>query len=90
MKILIVSPSLKLGGIERALTVLANEWANRDLQVTYVSCLKDDSFYILDTKVHIIEPNFKRSSGIINRFTFYPRLVFFLRHIVKKIILIAF
>ena len=44
MKILIVSPSLKLGGIERALTVLANEWANRDLQVIYVSCLKHNPF----------------------------------------------
>lgn len=84
MKILIIAPSRKLGGIERALSVLANEWANLGIQITYVSCLKDDSFYTLDAKIQIIEPNFKRSSGIINRFTFYPRLVFFLRHIVKK------
>lgn len=83
-KILIIAPSRKLGGIERALSVLANEWANLGIQITYVSCLKDDSFYTLDAKIQIIEPNFKRSSGIINRFTFYPRLVFFLRHIVNK------
>ena len=55
MKILIVSPSLKLGGIERALTVLANEWANRDLQVTYVSCLKHNPFYKLDSNIKLIE-----------------------------------
>ena len=84
MKILIVAPSRKLGGIERALTVLANEWANREIQVTYVSCLKHDPFYALDAKIQIVEPSFKRSNSIINRFAFYPRLVFFLRHTVKK------
>jgi len=83
-KILIIAPSRKLGGIERALTVLANEWANCDIEVTYVSCLKHNPFYVLDAKILIVEPGFKRSSSIINRFAFYPRLVFFLRHTVKK------
>ena len=67
MKILIVSPSLKLGGIERALTVLANEWANRDLQVTFVSCLKHNPFYKLDSNIKLIEPTFERSKGITDK-----------------------
>jgi GalNAc-alpha-(1->4)-GalNAc-alpha-(1->3)-diNAcBac-PP-undecaprenol alpha-1,4-N-acetyl-D-galactosaminyltransferase len=83
-KILIIAPSRKLGGIERALSVLANEWTNQGIDVIYVSCLKNDPFYALENQIQIIEPSFERSSGIINRFAFYPRLVFFLRNIVKK------
>ena len=84
MKILIVSPSLKLGGIERALTVLANEWANRDLQVTFVSCLKHNPFYKLDSNIKLIEPTFERSKGITDKILFYPRLLLFIRNEVKK------
>ena len=84
IKILIVSPSLKLGGIERALTVLANEWANRDLQVTFVSCLKHNPFYILDSNIKLIEPTFERSKGITDKILFYPRLLLFIRNEVKK------
>ncbi len=83
-KILIIAPSRKLGGIERALSVLANEWANQGIEVIYVSCLKHDPFYVLDANIQVVEPSFKRSSGIVNRFAFYPRLVFFLRNTVKK------
>ena len=84
IKILIVSPSLKLGGIERALTVLANEWANRDLQVTFVSCLKHNPFYKLDSNIKLIEPTFERSKGITDKILFYPRLLLFIRNEVKK------
>ena len=84
MKIVIIAPSRKLGGIERALSVLANEWSNLGFQVVYISCLKHDPFYTLDDKIEVIEPSFERSGGIINRFIFYPRLVFFLRQIVIK------
>lgn len=84
MKILIVSPSLKLGGIERALTVLANEWANRDLQVTFVSCLIHNPFYKLDSNIKLIEPTFERSKGITDKILFYPRLLLFIRNEVKK------
>jgi glycosyltransferase involved in cell wall biosynthesis len=84
MKILIVAPSRKMGGIERALSVLANEWAYQGYMIIYVSCLKSEPFYQLHGNIEIVEPEFKRVGGLINKFLFYPRLIFFIRLTVKK------
>ena len=84
MKILIVAPSRKMGGIERALSVIANEWAVQGFEVVYVSCLKSEPFYKLHESIKIIEPNFKRVGGIVNKLLFYPRLLLFIRKTVKK------
>lgn len=78
-KILIIAPSQKMGGIERALSVLANEWAEQDIDVVYVSCLKGIPFYELNSKIKIIEPFFKRSTSLVNKLLFYPRLLLFIR-----------
>jgi glycosyltransferase involved in cell wall biosynthesis len=79
MKILIVAPSRKNGGIERALSVLANAWAQQNFEVVYVSCLKSEPFYILNSKIKIVEPTFKRTGGLSNKLFFYPKLVSYLR-----------
>lgn len=84
MKILIVSPSLNMGGIERALTVIANEFVHKGIEVTYISCLKSDPFYFLDQRIKLIEPSFKRSGGMLNKLLFYPKLIFYLRRTAKK------
>lgn len=84
MKILIVSPSLKLGGIERALTVLANHWSLSGVDVLFLSCLKNHVFYELEKDIKSIEPNFERSHGITDKLLFYPRLLLFIRREVKK------
>jgi glycosyltransferase involved in cell wall biosynthesis len=83
IKILIIAPSRKMGGIERALSVLANEWAEQDYNVVYISCLKGKPFYQLDSKIEVIEPSFKRSSSLLNKMLFYPRLLLFIRRSVK-------
>ena len=70
MKILIIAPSRKLGGIERALSVIANEWSKKSLDITYVSCLKSDPFYKLNSNIKIVEPSFKRSIGLLNKIFF--------------------
>jgi hypothetical protein len=41
-KILIVSPSLMVGGIERALTVLANYFDTKGHEVVFISCLSGE------------------------------------------------
>ena len=84
MKILIVSPSLKLGGIERALTVLANHWSLSGVDVLFLSCLKNHVFYELEKDIKSIEPNFERSHGITDKLLFYPRLLLFIRREEKK------
>jgi GalNAc-alpha-(1->4)-GalNAc-alpha-(1->3)-diNAcBac-PP-undecaprenol alpha-1,4-N-acetyl-D-galactosaminyltransferase len=83
MKILIVAPSRKMGGIERALSVLANEWAEQGFEVVYVSCLKSEPFYHLHEKIQVVEPSFKRAGGIFNKLFFYPKLLRYLRNELK-------
>ncbi len=82
-KILIVSPSLKIGGIERALTVLANYFVTRGYEIIFISCLSGDKFYSLHENVRLVEPNFKNTGGIQKIF-FYIKLLFFLRSEIKK------
>lgn len=78
-KICIVSPSLKLGGIERALTTLANEFNERGHEIHFISCIRADHFYKLPSRVVLFEPTFIRSDSVINKFLFYPRLLWFIR-----------
>ncbi|MBZ9652569.1 glycosyltransferase [Psychroflexus montanilacus] len=84
-KICIVSPSLKLGGIERQLVLLAKYFVTKNHQVYFISCLKHNKFYKLDKKVVLIEPSFKRTTGTANKLFFYPKLIFFIRKQVKLI-----
>lgn len=83
--ICIISPSLKMGGIERALVVLANDFAARGLKVSFVSCLAGERFYQLNERVDLVEPVFRRSGSRLNKLVFYPRMLGFIRKTVKKI-----
>lgn len=83
-KLLIVSPSLKMGGIERALTNLANYFVDRGLEVVFVSCLSGKAFYKLDPRIKLVEPTFKRKGGPINKITFYFQLIKFIRSNYRK------
>jgi glycosyltransferase involved in cell wall biosynthesis len=83
--ICLISPSLKVGGIERAMVLLANDFAARGLKVSFVSCLAGEHFYQLDEEVNLIEPKFRRSASKLNKLVFYPRMLSFIRRQVKKI-----
>lgn len=83
--ICIISPSLKLGGIERALTTLANEFQVLGHEVHFITCLKDDHFYQLHGSIKIYEPNFKRTASKLNKLLFYPRLLKYIRSTVNRI-----
>jgi GalNAc-alpha-(1->4)-GalNAc-alpha-(1->3)-diNAcBac-PP-undecaprenol alpha-1,4-N-acetyl-D-galactosaminyltransferase len=82
-KICIVSPSLKIGGIERALTVLANYFVDNGHEVCFISCLAGEHFYKLDAKVNIVEPSFRRSSSSLNKVFHYLKTVLFIRKKVR-------
>lgn len=84
-KLVIISPSLKLGGIERALTVLTHEFVKKGVEVHFISCLKGTHFYKLPQTVEIYEPPFKRTNSSINKVLYYPRLLQYLRKKVKSI-----
>lgn len=83
-KICIVSPSLKLGGIERALSVLANYFVSKGHEVTFISCLAAEKFYELDSRIKLIEPGFNRTRSMVNKITYYPRMTVWLRAQIKR------
>ena len=84
-KICIISPSLKLGGIERALTTLAHEFHALGHEVHFITCLKDNHFYILPEGVILYEPTFNRRVSRANKLLFYPRLLNYICTTVNKI-----
>jgi glycosyltransferase involved in cell wall biosynthesis len=84
VSICVVSPSLKVGGIERALVVISNYFVKQGYAVSFISCLPGNNFYILDPKVKLIELNLRHSSKLLMKFAFYVQLIFFLRRIIKK------
>lgn len=83
--ICIISPSLKMGGIERALVVLANYYAGEGYRVTFISCLPGKRFYTLLPEVEVIEAGFGHKGGVLSGITFYPRLIAFIRKQVKHL-----
>lgn len=82
--ICIVSPSLKMGGIERALSVLADYFVQQDYAVTFISAQGGEKFYPLDKKIQFLEPDFKRKGGILGKILFFCSMLFFIRKTVKK------
>lgn len=78
-KICMVSPSLKMGGIERALTTLAGHFAERGHSVIFISCLRGSHFYQLDPRVQLVEPLDEHRSDIIGKILFYWKLCKFIR-----------
>lgn len=76
---------MKLGGIERALTVLANQFTTRGFQVAFICCLTDEHFYQLPSSTEVYEPRFKRTSSFLNKLLYYPCLLSFLRKKIKII-----
>lgn len=83
--ILIISPSLKIGGIERALTVLANEFVKYNIIVNFIACLPGKQYYTLDSRVKLIPANIPYKDGIAGKFKFYAQLIYFLRKQTKKL-----
>ena len=73
-----------MGGIERALSVLANYFVSQGHIVSFISAQGGEQFYELDAKIHFFEPKIKRQKGIIGKINFYFSVVSFIRKIVKK------
>ncbi len=82
-KILLVSPSLQIGGIERTLTTLANYFNKRGHPVVFISCNNSSPFFVLDESIDVILPPHDHKGGYLSMLAFYPRLIFYIRNHVK-------
>ncbi|WP_159038630.1 glycosyltransferase [Brumimicrobium mesophilum] len=82
--IILVSPKLGIGGIQRALTNIANWFAENDFQVTFISCKNEEVFYDLDKRVEVIVPSKKHPGKGGNIVSHYLYIIKFLRKEFKK------
>ena len=78
-KITIISHSLHAGGIERVMTMLANDFVDRGFNIQFLVCLPGNHFYKLDSRIEFAESKPNREK--ISR---YIQLIGFLRKKVKK------
>ncbi len=76
-KICFICPSLYHGGLQNAITVLANEMASRGHEVSIICLYKTPVFYSLDKSVNIILPTYSRSK--YPTFIYYFKAILFLR-----------
>ena len=90
-KICLIAPSLQMGGIERSMSVLANFFVNRNLDVYYVSIFPFEHFFFLDERVKYFEPNIEHTNKAkaFQRAIYYLKIFFphfgYLSKTVKKI-----
>lgn len=80
----IISPSLRLGGIERSLVILADFFVESGFIVYFIPCLSGTQFYNLNEKVKIVRPGFKHSGGWMSKLSFYPKICWFIRKYVRQ------
>lgn len=83
-EIILVSPKLGIGGIQRAMTNLANWFASKDYVVTFISCKKEELFYELDERVKLIVPSKVHPGSSGNLLQHYFSIILFLRKEFKK------
>ncbi|MEX0719970.1 MAG: glycosyltransferase [Balneolaceae bacterium] len=83
--ILIVSPSLNVGGIGRHLSVFAESFNNMGHEVKMLSCLNEKKFYKVSDDIEVHRFPHKRKRGIIGKISFYPLLISYIRKKIRDI-----
>lgn len=82
--IILVSPKLGIGGIQRALTNLGNWFVKEGYKVTLVSCKKENVFYQTDERIKVITPEFSyRPNRLLLPF-YYWKVIKYLRFHISK------
>lgn len=84
-EVILVSPKLGIGGIQRALTNLANWLADKDYKVFFISCKKEEVFYEMDPRINLITPEINHPGRGGNIISHYFYIIKFLRKEFKRI-----
>lgn len=85
-RICLVIPSLRHGGAERVISVLANEWAeNTNIHVYIVLLTNQKQYYQINDRVTIIEPSKEYNSNVFSKFLYKIWTMFFIRKNIKAI-----
>lgn len=83
LKIVLITPSFKVGGAERVIGVLTNNFIERGLEVHLVVLTGGDLFYRLLNNVKIYKPKFDYNK--YSRIIYTIKIFFFLRDALKSI-----
>ncbi|MCH8534621.1 MAG: glycosyltransferase [Flavobacteriaceae bacterium] len=83
-RVILVTPKLGIGGIQRALTNLANWLTSVGVDVYLVSCKREDVFYELNNDVKLIIPEFEYSLEL-GKISYYYKVIRYLRKTFKAI-----
>lgn len=83
-KICLFTPSLEMGGTERVVSILANQFCmEENIEVHIILCTAEPIFYSLDERVHVHVPKFEYKK--LNRVVFTAQLMWYLRSQVNQI-----
>lgn len=82
-KICFISPSLSQGGLENAVVVVANEFADLGYEVSIICIYNNPIFYKLRNSVNIISPIYSRKQYL--SMFYYLKSIVFVRNEVSKI-----
>jgi GalNAc-alpha-(1->4)-GalNAc-alpha-(1->3)-diNAcBac-PP-undecaprenol alpha-1,4-N-acetyl-D-galactosaminyltransferase len=77
-KICLIAPSLQMGGIERAMSTLANHFSDRNHEVYFITILALTPFFKLNDNVHYIVPpyHFERKKNLFKYIKYYINIFF--------------
>tara|TARA_Y100000768_G_C23935155_1_gene662180 strand:+ start:282 stop:1355 length:1074 start_codon:yes stop_codon:yes gene_type:complete len=79
-KICLIIPSLRYGGSERVMSILANEWViKKDVEVYLVLLTKQKIFYDLHKDVKLIEPTITYKKNWFSKFLYRLKTIIYVR-----------
>lgn len=84
MKVVFVTTSFLVGGLERSSANLANFLCKQPgLELVVITQYKFKHFYQLDERIRVIEPDFKKEG--VSKLLYYLKIVFFFRKHIKNL-----
>jgi GalNAc-alpha-(1->4)-GalNAc-alpha-(1->3)-diNAcBac-PP-undecaprenol alpha-1,4-N-acetyl-D-galactosaminyltransferase len=87
-KICLIIPSLRNGGSERVMSLLANEWVknkNKNVNIYLILLTKQKKYYDLHKDVTLIEPNISYKKTRFSKLLYKAWTLFYIRRVCNKI-----
>lgn len=81
MNLVVVGPSIKMGGIERSSSTLANTFSEKGFKITFIALFPQEHFYNLNSNIDFIEPSGNLNSRKLNLL----RTQIWIRQLIKSI-----